>query len=151
MNSELRDLYQQVILDHYKRPRNFRVMDPHSAKADGHNALCGDRVTVYLLLQDGIVKDVSFQGAGCAICVASSSLMTDFLKGKTVQEAEAFFHHFHELVMGNDTDGSHERALGKLSVLGGVQEFPMRVKCATLAWHTFNAAAHGAQEPVSTE
>jgi nitrogen fixation NifU-like protein len=147
--SDLRDLYQEVILDHNKRPRNFRALETCTHKADGYNPLCGDRVTVYLQVEDGIIKDVAFQGMGCAISSASASLMTEALKGRPVAEVEPLFHDFHEVVMG---DGATSPAkLGKLAVLAGVRDYPSRVKCATLAWHALRAALENRQEPVATE
>lgn len=144
--SELRDLYQEVILDHNRQPRNFRAPDDANRQARGDNPLCGDKVTVYLTLEDGIVKDAAFQGRGCAISMASASLMTEMVKGKTEAEAKALFKRFHELVTsgcGHDHDDQDEEEaadLDKLTVLAGVREYPMRVKCATLSWHTLNAA-----------
>jgi nitrogen fixation NifU-like protein len=153
--SDLRELYQQVILDHYKKPRNCRVLAEPACHIEGYNPLCGDKFTVYLQLDGDRIKDVSFQGAGCAISTASASMMTDAIKGKTVEEAKALFQAFHELVTGAPADESNHSnsgpALGKLSVFTGVREFPLRVKCATLAWHTFHAALQGQHEPVSTE
>src|SRR5262245_11694687 len=129
--SELRDLYQEVILDHNRQPRNFRCPEHANRQARGDNPLCGDRVTVYLTLEDGIVKDVAFQGRGCAISMASASLMTEMVKGKTEAEARTLFKRFHELVTdGSDGDDQDEAALDKLNVLAGVREYPMRVKCA---------------------
>jgi nitrogen fixation NifU-like protein len=147
MMSDLRELYQEVILDHSKKPRNFRALPNANRQLEGYNPLCGDRITVYLKVEDGVVKDISFQGSGCAISTASASMMTDSLKGKTIDEAEAIFHGFHNLVTGKD--GGED--LGKLAVFTGVREFPVRVKCATLAWHTFHAALEGEKKPVSTE
>jgi nitrogen fixation protein NifU and related proteins len=147
--SDLRELYQEVILDHHKRPRNFRVQEG-ATKVEGYNPLCGDRVTVYLTVENGVVKDVSFQGSGCAISTASASMMTESLKGKTRAQAEALFKSFHELVTGA-ADEEKGTALGKLAVFAGVREFPVRVKCATLPWHTFQAALHGEDKTVSTE
>lgn len=144
----LRDLYQEVILDHNKRPRNFRELEPASHQARGHNPLCGDRVTVYLDVEDDVIKDIAFQGQGCAISTASASLMTTVLKGKTVAEAEALFGQFHELVTH---EGEPPAELGKLAVLSGVRDYPSRVKCATLAWHAVQAALHNQTEPVVTE
>jgi nitrogen fixation NifU-like protein len=147
--SDLRDLYQEVILDHSRKPRNFRVLQ-HARCANGHNPLCGDRVSIFLDLQGGVIREVSFQGNGCAISTASASMMTEALKGKTLEEAQRLFGFFHDLV----TTGSHdaEEELGKLAVFEGVREFPVRVKCATLPWHTFRAAVEGAStEPVRTE
>ena len=149
--SDLRDLYQELILDHTKKPRNFRKIEGAGSKADGHNPLCGDKITVFLILDKGIVSDISFQGSGCAISMASASMMTENLKGKTIAEARAMFERFHELLTGNsDVPGSPE-SLGKLVVFSGVKEFPVRVKCATLAWHTMNAALEHQGELVSTE
>jgi nitrogen fixation NifU-like protein len=146
---ELRDLYQEVILEHSKAPRNFKTLEAANQKAEGYNPLCGDRFTVYLEMDGDKIREIGFQGAGCAISKASASMMTQSVKGKTKAEAEQIFHRFHELVTGH----SHvdEEALGKLAVFSGVSEFPMRVKCATLAWHTLEAALEGKQEKVSTE
>jgi nitrogen fixation NifU-like protein len=143
--NELRELYQEVILDHSRRPRHFREMPEASHHADGHNPLCGDRITVYLLLEGDVIRDISFQGAGCSISTASASMMTDALTGKTVDEAKALFERFHELVT---SDPSHATAtataeMGKLAAFSGVSEFPMRVKCASLSWHTMKAALEG--------
>ncbi len=151
MDRELKELYQQVILDHNKSPRNFRKMDNASSTAEGYNPLCGDHIDVYVLVEDDIVKDVSFKGEGCAISKASASVMTSMLKGKTKEEAEKLFNKFHDLVtgkLGNDLDTDE---LGKLAVFAGVQEFPVRVKCASLAWHTMMNALHDKEEKVSTE
>jgi nitrogen fixation NifU-like protein len=148
--SELTDLYQEVILDHNRRPHNFRAIESPSAKQEGYNPLCGDRLTLYLTLDGDIIKDASFQGQGCAISKASASLMTDAIKGKTVAEARDLFEHFHAMIT-SDTDTVAED-LGKLSVFAGVREFPTRIKCASLAWHTMKAAvAHEGEAPVSTE
>lgn len=146
---ELRDLYQEVILEHSKAPRNFKALAAADHKAEGYNPLCGDRFTVYLEMDGDKIREIGFQGAGCAISKASASMMTQSVKGKTKAEAEKIFARFHELVTGH----SHEQdeALGKLAVFSGVSEFPMRVKCATLAWHTLEAALEGKQEKVSTE
>lgn len=146
--SELRDLYQEVILEHAKRPRHFGRPEGATCKADGHNPLCGDRVTVYVTLDGDTIRDVAFEGAGCAISTASASLMSEALCGKSVQDAARLFSRFHDAVTGapllEDAD------LGKLEALTGVKEFPARVKCATLAWHTLQAAIRGG-ELVSTE
>lgn len=151
MDPELRELYQQVILDHHRRPRNFREVPGADRKAEGFNPLCGDHVTVELKLgTDGRYADIGFTGAGCAICTASASMMTEAVLGKTPEEAEALFQGFHRLVTGADDASAAER-LGKLTVFAGVREFPVRVKCASLPWHTFHAAAHGKGEPVTTE
>jgi nitrogen fixation protein NifU and related proteins len=145
--TDLRDLYQDVILDHNKRPRNFGPLSGANRQAEGHNPLCGDRVTVSLEMEGDRIKDIAFEGAGCAISTASASLMTEALKGKRVEEARALFQDFHELV----TKGEADADVGKLAVLGGVREYPMRVKCATLAWHTLQAALDQQDHPVSTE
>ena len=151
MMSDLDDLYQETIIDHSKRPRNFSRLDSATATAEGFNPLCGDRVTVQLKMENGVVRDVAFQGTGCAISVASASLMTEALKGKSQAEAEALFERFHELL----TSDTHQQQaeLGKLAVFSGVREYPARVKCATLAWHTLHTALHNPHpaEPVSTE
>lgn len=144
----LRDLYQEVILDHNKRPRNFRVLDPCTHRADGHNPLCGDQVTVFVEVEDEVIKAVTFQGQGCAISTASASLMTTMLTGKTVEEAERLFGQFYDLVTGQSQPSP---AMGKLAVLAGVRDYPSRVKCATLAWHAVQAALHNQTEPVVTE
>ena len=147
--SDLRELYQEVILDHYKKPRNFRALPDANRKQEGYNPLCGDKITVYLKVENGVVKDIGFQGSGCAISTASASMMTDSLKGKTVDQAETIFRGFHELVTGKNPQAAAD--LGKLAVFTGVREFPVRVKCATLAWHTFHAALEGEEKPVTTE
>ena len=148
--SELSDLYQEVILDHNRRPRNFRAIDGASRQQEGYNPLCGDRLTLYVTLEGDRIADVAFQGSGCAISKASASLMTESLKGKTVTEARALFEKFHAMVTSSpDTEAED---LGKLSVLSGVREYPTRIKCASLAWHTLKAAVSGeAQAPVTTE
>lgn len=151
MISDLRELYQQVILDHYKEPRNFRKMEDANRTAEGYNPLCGDQVILYLHMEDDVITDISFQGSGCAISKASASLMTETLKGKTRAEAEALFKKFHDMVTGGQDGMLDSAALGKLVVLSGVSEFPIRVKCATLAWHTLHAALEGKGETVSTE
>jgi nitrogen fixation NifU-like protein len=146
--SDLRHLYQEVILDHNKRPRNFRTIESCSHHADGYNPLCGDKVTVYLDIQEGIIKDVAFQGSGCAISTASASLMTEALKGKAVADVEDLFQDFHDVVTGT---AEPSRKLGKLAILAGVSDYPSRVKCATLAWHALHAALEHQTQPVSTE
>jgi nitrogen fixation NifU-like protein len=152
VHDDLRELYQQVILDHQRSPRNFRSISNPAKSADGFNALCGDRIHVELAFDaEGRLEDVAFTGTGCAICTASASLMTDSLKGKRPEEAEALFEGFHRLLTTDDPAGDTNSALGKLAVFSGVREFPVRVKCATLPWHTFHAALHGQDEPVSTE
>jgi nitrogen fixation protein NifU and related proteins len=147
--NDLRDLYQEVILDHNRRPRNFGPLPTANRRAEGHNPLCGDRVTVYLDLVDGRLEDVAFQGSGCAISTASASLMTEALKGLTLEEARGLFKGFHDLVTLGAAEGSPE--LGKLAVFTGVREYPMRVKCATLAWHALMAALDAQDLPVTTE
>ena len=146
--ADLRELYQEVIFDHYKRPRNFHRLAGADCFAEGHNPLCGDRITVYLKTRDGVIEDISFEGSGCAISTASASLMTEVLKGRTLADAERLFAGFHAMV--TDAEGASCPDLGKLEVLSGVREFPARVKCATLAWHTLNAALRH-QASVSTE
>jgi nitrogen fixation protein NifU and related proteins len=136
--SDLTDLYQEVILDHNRRPRNFHALADASHSAEGYNPLCGDRLTLYLKMADGVVQDVSFEGAGCAISKASASLMTDAVKGKSIVEAQALFERFHRMVTTPPEQPVED--MGKLSVLAGVREFPVRVKCASLAWHTLKAA-----------
>lgn len=149
MNGDLDDLYQQVIVDHSRRPRNFRAMEGADRTVEGYNPLCGDRFTLYLKLGDGVVKDISFQGAGCAISTASASLLTESVKGKTREEAEALFEGFHGLVTGKPA--GLKAPLGKLAAFSGVAGYPTRVKCATLAWHTLRSALEGKMETVSTE
>lgn len=145
--SELRELYQEVILEHSKHPRNFREMATANHKVEGFNPLCGDHFTIYVDLEEGAIRDISFQGTGCAISKASASMMTQALKGKSASDAEAMFAKFHDLVTGH---GSGDE-IGKLAVFSGVSEFPLRVKCATLAWHALRAALEGKEEAVSTE
>ena len=148
MSTELQDLYQEVILDHNRRPRNFRVLDA-GRKAEGYNPLCGDRLTVYLRVEDGVIADATFQGSGCAISKASASLMTESVKGKSVADAEALFGRFQRMITA--TPESPVDQLGKLVALAGVRQFPVRVKCASLAWHTLHAALQARDEVVSTE
>ena len=147
MDGNLRELYQEVIFDHNRNPRNYRPLPAASHHADGHNPLCGDQLTVYLRINNDVIEDVSFVGHGCAISTASASLMTEAVKGKTVAEVEALFKDFHALL----TDTPPERDFGKLAVLTGVREFPARVKCATLAWHTLHNALIGDHSPAHTE
>ena len=149
--SDLRELYQQVILDHSKKPRNFVKLDGANRTAEGHNPLCGDEVTIYLQLEDDVIRKIGFQGSGCAISKASASMMTDSLKGKSSAEAQILFERFHDLVTGGEDQEGDPASLGKLAVFSGVREFPVRVKCATLAWHTMRAALEGKGETVSTE
>ena len=148
MSTELQELYQEVILDHNRRPRNFRTIEG-GRKAEGYNPLCGDRLTLYLRVDDDVITDVSFQGSGCAISKASASLLTESVKGKTIAQAEALFNRFQQMITA-PVDASLDD-LGKLSVLGGVRQFPVRVKCASLAWHTLRAAVEARDEVVSTE
>ncbi|MHC5010318.1 MAG: Fe-S cluster assembly sulfur transfer protein SufU [Planctomycetota bacterium] len=148
--SELRDLYQEVILDHSKRPRNFGpLQDAHSAK--GHNPLCGDQITVHVAIADDTVTDVRFEGSGCAISTASASMMTEAVKGHSREEIEQIFERYHGVVTGHADATACLEALGKLAAFTGVSEFPVRVKCATLAWHTLRAAMEDRQEEVTTE
>jgi nitrogen fixation protein NifU and related proteins len=149
MFDELQELYQQVILDHSRSPRNYYKLDVANRVAEGHNPLCGDRVTVFLLLENGVIRDVSFQGEGCAISKASASMMTEAVKGKSKEEAEALFEKFHDMV----TTGSPALdELGKLGAFAGVNKFPARVKCAILPWHAVSATLHGKENNiVSTE
>ncbi|MEA2562057.1 MAG: nitrogen fixation protein NifU [Acidobacteriota bacterium] len=145
--SDLRDLYQEVILDHNRVPRNFGTLENANREAEGHNPLCGDRVRVSLHVEGDRIEGISFQGSGCAISTASASLMTEALKGRTVEEAQRLFHGFHDLLTaGGDADG-----LGKLAVFAGVREYPIRIKCATLAWHAVQAALEQQDHPISTE
>lgn len=150
--SGLRELYQEVILDHYRTPRNAGAPETANRRAEGHNPLCGDRVTIHLDVAGGVIRDAGFEGAGCAISTASASLMTEAVKGKTVSEARALFEAFRGVVTGSCDQPSD--ALGKLEVLSGVREFPVRVKCATLAWHTLESALASDRDeapPVTTE
>lgn len=148
--SELSELYQQVILDHNKKPRNFHKMEAANRKAEGYNPLCGDQLTVYMELDGDQVKDVSFEGSGCAISKAAASMMTQSIKGKTRAEAEMLFDEFHRMVMGELDQETEPNHLGRLTIFSGVRDFPARVKCATLSWHTMHAALRG-EETVSTE
>jgi nitrogen fixation NifU-like protein len=149
MSDELRELYQTVILDHYKKPRNYGRPDGADREAEGRNPLCGDQIKVYAKLDGERVAAVGFEGSGCAISTASASLMTEIARGKSRGEVEAIFARFHDLVTGKGT--IDPASVGKLEVLAGVREFPARVKCATLAWHALEAALRGSHEPVSTE
>ena len=149
--SDLRQLYQEVILDHNRKPRNFHKLEGANRTAEGYNPLCGDKLTVYLKVEDDVVKDISFEGSGCAISTASASMMTASLKGKTTAEAEALFAKFHRMLTGPPGATPNRAVLGKLAVFSGVSEFPVRVKCATLAWHTVHAALEGKEQTVSTE
>ena len=147
---DLKDLYQEVIVDHNRSPRNFGDLDPPRKALEGFNPLCGDRLTLYLNTDGNQISDIKFSGSGCAISIASASLMTEGVKGKSLQEAETVFADFHELLTGADAEIDLAR-MGKLAVLAGVREFPSRVKCATLCWHTLHALMAGADTPVSTE
>jgi nitrogen fixation protein NifU and related proteins len=148
--ADLDDLYQEVILDHNKSPRNFRSMAEANRKAEGYNPLCGDHVTVYVRLEDGLIKDISFEGSGCAISKASASLMTAELKGKNEADARQLFDSVHKMLTG-DSDREAAGKVGKLAILSGVCKFPARVKCASLAWHTVHAALSGQERPATTE
>jgi len=149
--ADLRDLYQEVILDHHKKPRNFHRLDHANRQADGYNPLCGDKLSVYMQIENGVVKDIGFIGTGCAISTASASMMTESLKGKTETEVKAIFERFHQLVTDHSESMPDPATMGKLAVFAGVREYPVRVKCATLAWHTMRAALEGQQETVATE
>ena len=149
MNDSLRDLYQEVVFDHYRNPRNRGALSGASHEAEGHNPLCGDNVKVQVRVEDGIVRDVSFDGEGCAISTASASLMTEALKGRRVDEIAPLADEFHAMV--TEAAGAPHAGLGKLEVLSGVRQFPARVKCATLAWHTLRAALQGGGARVTTE
>jgi nitrogen fixation NifU-like protein len=147
--SELRDLYQDIILEHSKRPRNYRTLEAANRTAEGFNPLCGDHLTIYVEVEGDRIRDISFQGSGCAISKASASMLTQAVKGKRTEQAEELFEKFHHVVTGKNGIDSNE--LGKLAVFAGVSEFPVRVKCATLAWHALRAALQGKQQAVSTE
>ena len=150
MSLELRELYQEVILDHNKRPRNRGKLDEATSLAEGHNPLCGDNVTVYIHLKDGRVDEVTFEGSGCAISTASASMMTEAIKGKTMAEIDEVFREFQQMVTATGAAEEHPN-LGDLEVLAGVREYPVRIKCATLPWHTLHAAIKGGEAKVSTE
>ena len=146
------DLYQELILDHYRNPRNNKKIEPHTHDAEGQNPLCGDELEIFIEVEDGMIKDISFEAEGCAISQASASLMTESLKGKSLTEANAIYGKMHRVLTGADPqDGDELIALGKLEALGGVAEFPVRVKCASLAWHTMHAALERGGDTVSTE
>jgi nitrogen fixation NifU-like protein len=152
--SDLDDLYQEVILDHQRNPRNYARLANANRQAEGNNPLCGDHVTIYLDIEDGLIRNISFQGEGCAIAKASASMMTSAVKGKTVAEASEIFKRFHQMVMGGKDPCFDIESLGKLAAFSGVSAFPVRVKCASLAWHTLNAAMRepgGAALPVGKE
>ncbi len=149
--SELDELYQEVILDHNKSPRNFRAIVDANRKAEGYNPLCGDQVTIYLKMEEGKIKDISFQGSGCAISKASASLMTAELKGKSAAEAQRLFDSVHQMLTGERHEQKDGQELGKLAILSGVCKFPARVKCASLAWHTVKSALKGEDAVARTE
>jgi nitrogen fixation protein NifU and related proteins len=148
--SELSELYQQVILDHNKKPRNFRKLENANHTAEGYKPLCGDQLTVYLDLENDLVKEVGFEGSGCAISKAAASMMTQAVKGKSKEQAENLFQEFHSMVTGELNEETEENNLGNLKIFAGVRDFPVRVKCATLAWHTMHAALNK-QDQISTE
>jgi len=149
--SDLRDLYQETILEHSKSPRNYRKLEAANRTAEGYNPLCGDHFTLYVDVQGDAIRDIGFQGSGCAISKASASMMTQSVKGRSKAEAQQLFRQFQELVTNQASPNGDKDKLGKLTVFSGVSEFPVRVKCATLAWHTLQAALEGTQQPVSTE
>ncbi len=149
--SKLSQLYQQLIIDHSKKPRNFGKPEHFTHHCDGHNPLCGDNISVYLTLENNQVSDVRFEGSGCSISQASASMMTQNLKGKTKEEAIELFNEFQQMVMGELDPEKDQNKLGKLAVFAGVKEYPSRVKCATLVWHTMNGAISSQEVPVSTE
>lgn len=151
MDPELRELYQEVILDHNKSPRNFRKLDTANKTAEGYNPLCGDKINIFLEVENRTVKDISFIGSGCAISKASASIMSTIIKGKTINEAEKLFGKFHDLITGKLNESESIEDLGKLAVLAGVKEFPVRVKCASLAWHTMISALKNENKAVTTE
>jgi nitrogen fixation NifU-like protein len=151
--TELRELYQQVILDHNRKPRNFRVLEGANRTAEGYNPLCGDQIRLYLSVEDGVIKDAAFQGKGCAISKASASMMTAGVIGKRVDDAQALFQRVHDMLTSDGAPHGENAGdgVGKLAVFAGVREFPSRIKCAVLPWHTLRAALSGGAEPVSTE
>jgi nitrogen fixation protein NifU and related proteins len=148
---DLKDLYQEAILDHYKRPRNFRKIDRANRQAEGFNPLCGDKISVFIQIENGIVKDISFAGTGCALSTASASMMTESLKGKTEFEARALFERFDQLLTDHSLSHPDPVYLGNLTAFSGVRDYPVRVKCVTLAWHTMRAALEEQQGTVATE
>lgn len=149
--SELDELYQEVIIDHSSRPRNFGALEGANRTAEGHNPLCGDQITIHLHLENDVIRDIRFQGSGCALSKASASMMTASVKTKTRAEAEGLFQQFHGMITGVQEDGFDSATLGKLAVFSGVRKFPLRVKCVSLPWHTLRAGLEGTGEPVSTE
>ena len=146
---DIKDLYQEIIVDHNRNPRNFGIINDADKIIEGFNPLCGDKLKLYLKTEGKNIADISFDGSGCAISVASASLMTDAMKGKSINDAELLFNSFHNLI--TNENGADEKSLGKLAVLAGVKDFPARVKCATLCWHTLHSAITGNKETVSTE
>lgn len=152
MLDQIRDLYQEVVFDHNRNPRNFRVMEDANRKIEGFNPLCGDKITLYVKVNDdGVIEDLSFQGSGCAISTASASLMTEIVKGQTEEEAQHLFDIFHRITTGKNEEAVNLEDIGKLAVLAGVRAYPARVKCATLAWHSLQAALKNEADTVSTE
>ncbi len=151
MSDEVRDLYQEFILDHHKKPRNYGKLESANRESKGYNPLCGDRITIYLLVDDGKISKVAWEGSGCAICTASASVMSEILTGKDVDVAEDLFGKFHDLVTGDPCETPSTDGLGKLAVFFGVREFPVRVKCATLPWHTLKSALFDRKEQATTE
>lgn len=149
--NEFRELYQEMILDHYKSPRGRHTIEGANHEAEGYNPLCGDRVTIYLLIRGDVIEDIAFDGSGCAICTASASVMTEALKGKTVLESETLFKKFHDLVTCEPGVEPNAEGLDKLAIFGGVREYPIRIKCATLPWHTLHAALEDKGDTVTTE
>lgn len=149
MNDDVRELYQQIILDHNKSPRNFRVIDGADRVVEAFNPLCGDHYTIYLVVAGDVVEDISFQGSGCAISKASASVMTELVRGKGVNEAVELFEHFHDLVTGKEDADPWEQ--GKLAAFAGVRDYPARVKCASLGWHTMKAALTSENDTITTE
>lgn len=149
--SDIRELYQQVILDHSKKPRNFHEIPDPDCHAEGYNPLCGDEYKIYITCENGVITDISFTGSGCAISRASASMMTSALKGKTFEEAQNLFDKFHQMVTSDITQPVDENDIGKLAVFSGVREFPLRIKCASLPWHAMNSALKGEKKPVTTE
>ncbi len=148
---DLKDLYQEIIVDHNRSPRNFRKMENANRSAEGYNPLCGDKLTIFIRIEKGVIEDVSFEGSGCAISVASASLMTQTIKGKTEEEADAVFNDFHKMVMDKSDITADFESMGKLAALAGVKQYPSRIKCATLCWHTLNAAIKKIEDAVVTE
>ena len=151
MLDQIRDLYQEVVFDHNRNPRNFREMTESTSKIEGFNPLCGDRITLYLKVRNNIVEDISFQGSGCAISTASASIMTEIIKGKSEHEANEIFGTFHQITTGQDQEEVNPDKLGKLTVLAGVRFYPARIKCATLPWHSLQAALNQENTTISTE